>query len=56
MLLVARKLLKGTPHVVCFVNNIINLPPQPQNPPVAKDVAAGHKYEKEVLNAHGMWR
>ena len=37
------------------LNNIINRPPQPQNPPVAKDVAEGHRYEKEISIAHGMY-
>ena len=35
-------------------NNVINLPPQPENPPVASDIVAAHKYKKEVIIAHGM--
>jgi hypothetical protein len=36
------------------LNNIINLPPQPQNPPVDRDVAVGHKYQTDMIVAHGM--
>ena len=35
-------------------NNIVNLPPRPQNPPVSRDVVSGHKYEKDMVVAHGM--
>ena len=35
-------------------NNIINLPPQPQNPPVSKDVVDGHWYKEDMIVAHGM--
>ena len=38
------------------VNNVINLPNQPQNPPVAADIAAARQYKKSVLVAHGkLW-
>jgi len=38
------------------LNNIVNLPPQPQNPPVASDVVASHKYMKDIVVAHGETR
>jgi hypothetical protein len=36
------------------LNNIINLPPQPQNPPVDRDIVVGHHYKKDIIVAHGM--
>lgn len=35
------------------VNNIIQLPPQPQNPPVAADIAASQRYKRDAIAAHG---
>ena len=37
-----------------LVNGIIHRPPSPQNPPVARDVIAGHRYQKDVFIAHSM--
>ncbi|KIM73380.1 hypothetical protein PILCRDRAFT_15286 [Piloderma croceum F 1598] len=34
------------------LNNIINLPPQPQNPPVDRDVVVGYHYNKDIVVAH----
>jgi hypothetical protein len=36
------------------LNNVINLPPLPQNPPVASDIVASHIYTKEITIAHGI--
>ena len=30
-------------------NNIINLPPQPENPPVSKNVVEGYRYQEDIL-------
>ena len=35
------------------LNDVINLPPQPQNPPVARDIAAAQQYKKNIIVAHG---
>jgi hypothetical protein len=35
------------------LNNIINLPPKPQNPPVASDIAASYRYKKDIEIAYG---
>jgi hypothetical protein len=35
------------------LNNIINLPPKPQNPPVASDIAASNRYKKDIEIAYG---
>lgn len=35
------------------LNGIIDLPPEPQNPPVASDIAASQSYKKDVMVAHG---
>jgi hypothetical protein len=34
--------------------NVINLPPPPQNPLVASDIVASHRYTKEITIAHGI--
>jgi len=36
------------------LNNIINLPPLPENPPVSKNVVDGYKYKEDMAVAHGM--
>jgi hypothetical protein len=36
------------------LNDIVNRPPQPRNPPDAEDLVAGYMYEKDMLVAHGM--
>jgi hypothetical protein len=35
------------------LNNVINLPPQPQNPPIAGDIAAAQQYKKDIIVMHG---
>jgi hypothetical protein len=36
------------------LNNIINLPLEPHNPPIASDIVASQKYKKDVEISHGM--
>jgi hypothetical protein len=36
------------------LNNIINLPPLPENPPVSKNVVEGYRYKEDMAVAHGM--
>jgi hypothetical protein len=36
------------------LNNVVNLPPQPQNPPSAVNVVEGRKYLGEIKIAYGM--
>jgi hypothetical protein len=38
------------------LNNVINLPAQPQNPPVASDIVASHRYKKDIIVAHGKYK
>jgi hypothetical protein len=35
------------------LNNVVNLPPLPQNPPVSMDIATGYKYAKDAVIAYG---
>jgi hypothetical protein len=36
------------------LNNIINLPPLPENPPVSKNVVDGYRFKEDMVVAHGM--
>jgi hypothetical protein len=38
------------------LNNVINLPAQPQNPPIASDIVASHRYKKDIIVAHGKYK
>jgi hypothetical protein len=35
------------------LNNVVNLPPRPQNPPVPRDITVGYKYTKDIVIAYG---
>jgi hypothetical protein len=36
-----------------LLNNVVNLPPWAQNPPVSRNIAVGYKYTKDIVIAYG---